>query len=264
MVAEHNLLPSVSIVIPKISLIMTVYNRDRYLAAAIQSVLQQTFSNFELLLWDDGSSDRSPEIAQAFAQQDPRIRFISADHHGRVRALQAAHALAQGEYLGWIDSDDLLTPVTLAATLALLKNSPQSGWVYTNHQVIDANGHCTGNGRRCQIPYSPERLLIDFMTFHFRLIRRSVFEQAGGINPHLPAAIDYDLCLRLSEIAAVQHLQIPLYFYRTHPHSISGLQYQQQIECSQTAIAQALQRQGLSDRYRIEVQAGNRFVLKKK
>jgi hypothetical protein len=75
---------------------------------------------------------------------------------------------------------------------------------------------------------------------------------------------NYDLCLRLSENAAVQHLKMPLYFYRTHPHSISGRQYQQQIECSQTAIAQALQRRGLSDRYQIEVQADNRFVLKKK
>jgi glycosyltransferase involved in cell wall biosynthesis len=248
---------------PKTSLIMTVYNRSQYLSEAIASVLAQADPNWELILWDDGSTDRSPEIAQTFAEQDSRIRFFAAEHRGRAAALIAAHAEAEGEYVGWIDSDDKLTPATLAATTGLLESTPAVGWVYTNYQVIDTKGNIKGDGYRCQIPYSPERMLIDFMTFHFRLIRRSVFERVGGINPNLPSGMDYDLCLRLSEVASVHYLKVPLYLYRSHSDSISGQQRQLQIKCAQTVVNWALERRGLSDCYQIEVDAASRFVLKK-
>jgi GT2 family glycosyltransferase len=77
--------------------------------------------------------------------------------------------------------------------------------VYTNHQIIDTQGNSQGCGHRCQIPYPKDRLLVDFMTFHFRLMRRESFEQAGGINPCFEEAVDYDLCLRLSEITTIKH-----------------------------------------------------------
>jgi glycosyltransferase involved in cell wall biosynthesis len=243
---------------------MTVYNRSHYLSEAIASVLAQTFQDWELILWDDGSMDGSVAIARTYAKQDSRIHLHSADHQGRAAALRAAHALAQGDYVGWIDSDDQLTPATLAATVAVLDTTPDVGWVYTNYQVMDSTGKIRGDGQRCQIDYSPERMLIDFMTFHFRLIRRSVFEQAGGIHPTLPSGMDYDLCLRLSEIAKVHHLKVPLYLYRTHRDSISGQQRQLQIECAKTVVTWALERRGLADRYQIEVDAASRFVLKKK
>jgi cellulose synthase/poly-beta-1,6-N-acetylglucosamine synthase-like glycosyltransferase len=78
--------------------------------------------------------------------------------------------------VGWVDSDDVLAPTALRETVAVFQAQPAVGLVYTNYQVIDEQGHIKYNGRACQIPYSPDRLLLDFMTFHFRLIRRSVFE----------------------------------------------------------------------------------------
>jgi glycosyltransferase involved in cell wall biosynthesis len=125
---------------PKISLIMTVYNRSRYLDEAIASVLAQTFQDWELILWDDGSTDGSVAIAQTYAEQDSRIHLHSAVHQGRAAALRATHALAQGDYVGWIDSDDRLTPATLAATAAVLDTTPEVGWVYTHYQVMDSTG----------------------------------------------------------------------------------------------------------------------------
>jgi glycosyltransferase involved in cell wall biosynthesis len=164
-----------------ISLLMTVYDRDRdrYLTSSIQSVLAQTYPNFELLLWNDGSTDNSLHIAQHVTQQDPRIKVFSAPHQGRVLALQSAHAQAQGEYLGWIDSDDLLAPTALEETVAILETNPQIGLVYSDYLVIDENGIQKGLGSRCQILYSKNRLLVNFMTFHFRLFQRTAFEQAG-------------------------------------------------------------------------------------
>jgi glycosyltransferase involved in cell wall biosynthesis len=185
---------------PKVSLIMTVHNRERYLEEAIASVLAQIYDNYELILWDDGSTDRSGEIATHYATIDRRIRFFKAEYQGRNAALRAAHQKADGYYLDWIDSDDLMPSTTLAATVGFLNAEPDIGMVYTDHQIIDPQGKLQGYGHRCQIPYSKDRLLIDFMNFHFRLIRRESFEACGGIDPYFESAIDYDLCLRLSEV----------------------------------------------------------------
>jgi glycosyltransferase involved in cell wall biosynthesis len=247
---------------PKVSLIMTVYNREQYLEEALVSVLSQTYPQYELILWDDGSTDRSGEIAAHFATQDPRIKYFQAKHQGRNASLRAVHQQADGIYLGWIDSDDRLTPATLAATVAFLDNEPEVGMVYTDHQTIDAQGNLQGYGHRCRIPYSKDRLLVDFMTFHFRLMRREWFEQAGGINPSFEAAIDFDLCLRLAEITAIKHLQVPLYEYRVHPQRMSSQGRYRQVHYAKAAVEQALVRRGLDKTYRLEVSADAKFILR--
>jgi Helix-turn-helix domain len=165
-------------------------------------------------------------------------------------------------YLGWIDSDDRLTPATLAATVAFLDNEPEVGTVYTDHQIIDAQGNLQGYDYRCKIPYSKDRMLVEFMTFHFRLIRRDCFEQAGGINPEFKAAIDYDFCLRLSEVTQIKHLQIPLYEYRVHPQKMSSQGRYQQVQCAKAAVEQALVRRGLDKTYRLEVSENTEFILR--
>ena len=248
----------------KISLVMTVYNRQRFVAAAIESALGQTYSDFELLVWDDGSTDQSLEIAQTYSQADPRVKVFAGHHQGRTRSLQAAHAATQGTYVGWLDSDDLLAPTALERTAHELDTHPDVGMVYTNYQVIDENGTVTGPGSRCQIPFSKDQLLLDFMTFHFRLIRHSAFVQAGGIDSDFPAAIDYDLCLRLSEVTQIKHLEQSLYFYRSHPQSMSGLDQLQQVYFSREAISRALNRRGLADKFQIEVQVKSQFFLRKR
>jgi filamentous hemagglutinin family protein len=247
----------------KISIVMTTHNRDHYLGSAIASVLRQTYPDFELLIWDDGSTDRSVETAQSYAIRDPRIRVVAAPHLGRTQALKAAIAQTTGEYIGWLDDDDLLSATALEATAAALDANPAIGMVYTDYVDINEQGKVLGYGHRCRIPYSPQRLLVDFMTFHFRLIRRTVFEQVGGINSEIELAEDYDLCLRLSEVTQVQHLKQALYYYRQHSNSITQQQLQTVLDCSQRAIAQALERRGLADRWTIEVWQ-QRFVLRKK
>jgi glycosyltransferase involved in cell wall biosynthesis len=247
---------------PKVSLIMTVYNREQYIAEAIASVLSQTYPHYELILWDDGSTDRSSELASHFANKDPRIKYVKAEHQGRNAALRAAHQLADGTYLGWIDSDDRLTPATLAATVAFLNAEPELGMVYTDHQILDSQGNAQGYGHRCQIPYTKERLLVDFMTFHFRLMRRDCFELAGSIDPYFESAIDYDLCLRLSETTLIKHLRVPLYQYRNHPSSMSNQGRSTQVRYAKAAVEKALIRRGLEKSYRLDVSAEAKFTLR--
>ncbi|MDM9385691.1 glycosyltransferase [Chlorogloeopsis sp. ULAP01] len=211
-----------------ISIIMTVYNGERYLGFAIQSVLSQTYPDFELLIWDDGSTDSSVEIARSAVQFDQRVRVVTAPHTGRARSLKAAIKQTTSPYIGLVDSDDLLAPTALKETAAVLYARKEVGLVYTDYQVIDENHNLIGYGQRCRIPYSKERLLVDFMIFHFRrLLRRDVYEQVGGINEEFELAQDYELCLRLSEVTQIEHLAKPLYYYRYHRESMS---HQKRIE----------------------------------
>ena len=138
-----------------VSIIIVNYNQGRFLSSAIQSVLRQTYTEFELLIWDDGSSDRSLEIAQTFAAQDDRIQVISAPHQGLSRSRSQALARATGTYLGCVDADDVLSPTALAETVKILEEQPQIGWVYTDYQEMSAKGRVLGLGHRCRIPYSP-------------------------------------------------------------------------------------------------------------
>jgi len=214
-----------------ISLVITTYNRERYLGAAIDSILAQTWGDFELIVWDDGSTDGSVAIAQDYAKRDPRVRVIAAEHQGRGISLKRAIAQTTGSYIGWVDSDDRLAPTALAETVAILETQPEVGMVYTDYQVINESGNVTGYGSRCRIPFSKEGMLQKFMTFHFRLIRRFVYDKVGGIDELFYYVEDYDLCLRLSELTDAYHLKKPLYYYRNHSDSI----------CYQHAIEQRLQ-----------------------
>ncbi|PSB33727.1 CHAT domain-containing protein [Stenomitos frigidus] len=250
---------------PLISLVMTTYNRERYLGAAIESVLQQTFTDFELLVWDDGSDDRSVAIADSYAQRDRRVRVVTAAHRGRVAALQAAIAHTTGTYLGWVDSDDLLAPTALEQTLLAFQEHPQAGMVYTDYLDIDEQSVVMRYGERCRIPYSKEGLLLDFMTFHFRLMRRSVFEQVGGISRALDYVEDYDLCLRLSEVTEIRRVRQPLYYYRNHADSASQGWRLEQVLRARAAVTQALKRRGLADQLAVDVRfPDGRFFLRRK
>ncbi|MEH1810571.1 CHAT domain-containing protein [Nostoc sp.] len=250
---------------PLISIVIVNYNRESYLEEAIASVLTQTWQDFELLIWDDGSTDRSVAIANKYTQQDRRVRLVEAHHQGYTAALTAAINLTNGTYIGLVDSDDILAPTALAQTAKVLNCHPETGFVYTDYLNIDQDNFVIGYGHRCSIPYSQAGLLVNFMTFHFRLIRRSVYDRVGGINQSFPCAQDYDLCLRLSEVAQVRRVPEPLYLYRIHSQSISTTRRTEQMLWSKRAIAQALWRRGLADKLQIDVELPTgRFILRRK
>ncbi|MDX2213887.1 MAG: CHAT domain-containing protein [Oculatellaceae cyanobacterium bins.114] len=239
---------------PPISIIIPVYNRESYLATTIASVLRQSRDDFEVLIWDDGSTDRSLDIANYYAKRDHRVRVISAPNQGLAAVCQQAIALTQGDYFGVVDSDDGLAPTALATTAAVLDANADVGMVYTDYVEIDAAGKLKGYGQRCRTPYHRDRLLLEFMTFHFRLIRRSTFEQTKGINLEAGQIYDYDLCLQLSEVGEIHHVPKPLYYYRVHDNRLSCDRHLEQIFLSRQVILQAMERRGLSDRFELEFQ----------
>jgi glycosyltransferase involved in cell wall biosynthesis len=249
---------------PQVSIITTIHNRQKYLPQTIESILSQSHTNLELILWDDGSTDRSLEICHHYASQDSRIRVIPASHQGRGHAIAQASKLAQGDYIGLVDSDDLLAQTAISETTDYLNQNPKIGMVYTDYLIIAEDNSVKSYGYHCQVPYSKERILLEFMTFHFRLLRLDAYKSVSGFNPEFTYAQDYDLCLRLSETIEIAQIKKPLYYYRHHKQSISGEKRIEQMLFSKRAIEGAIQRRGMSEEYDLEFQVFSQFHLVKK
>lgn len=250
---------------PLVSIAMPILNTGRFLPAALDSLLAQTCADWEALLWDDGSSDGSAGIAAAYAARDPRFRLLGdGRNHGQAAALAATLAQARGGYLGTLDSDDLLEPQALAAMLAFLQARPALGMAYSGYVEIDEAGALLASGRRSLAPYSPTGLLVEFMTFQFRLVRAQAYRAVGGFDPASAYAEDYDLCLRLSERYPVGHLPESLYRYRIRRGSISQSSRLRQVQASFAAAQRALRRRGLEQQQVLSLGVRARHVLRPK
>jgi glycosyltransferase involved in cell wall biosynthesis len=237
---------------PKVSIVIPCYNRERYLGLAVQSVLNQTYTHFELIIVDDGSTDASLQIAEQFASEDSRVKVIVQEHNqGQAHALKKGFDTAQGEFIGQVDSDDLLEPQALELTVQALEGDPGLGVIYTNYIDMDEDGNKVRVGMRCSIPYSAERLLTKMMVFHFTLMRKSVYLSVGGFNPKFDPVQDYDLLLRLSEVTRISRIPEFLYLHRIHPGMVTQSKSLRMLILSYKAVEQALARRGMEDTHQI-------------
>jgi glycosyltransferase involved in cell wall biosynthesis len=237
---------------PRISIITTTFNSERYLAEAIESVLSQTMPDFEYIIYDDGSNDASLDIALSYALQDKRIRVFRGEHAGHPPALGRAIIQCRATYFGQVDSDDRLYPSALARVFEALEGHPNAGMIYTHYENIDKNGTVFYKEHsRNKVAYSASDLLCIFMTFHFRMIHRGAYHAIGGIDTSYQAAADYDLCLKLSEQFEIVELPEILYQYRIHLDSVSQTKTHIQTECCNRAIYEAMERRGLSKEWKV-------------
>ena len=253
-----------------VSIVIPVYNRQRYLGIAVESVIWQTYKDWELIISDDGSTDGSLEIAQNFAAHDPRIRVLTnADrpeddtNRGAANALIAGFDAARGKYIGQLDSDDLLEQQAIELSVAALEANPNWGMVYSNYVDIDENGQKLRPGWRCSIPYSKDSLLTVFMTFHFRMMRKTVYQKVGGFRIEFDRIEDYDICMRLSEIVQIGKIDNLLYQYREHSDSIMSNKSIELFQLIQQCLEQALGRRGIKTTHYIKVVFNPRFTVEK-
>ena len=248
-----------------ISIAVPIYNTAKFLPAALDSLLAQDHTHWEGLLWDDGSSDGSGEIAAGYARRDARFRLLgNGRQNGNPFALSNALATASGDFIGVLDSDDVLEPTALSAMLQFMQARPGVGMAYSQHIEIDESGSFLRNGTRFQTPYSPQRLLVDFMTYQFRLIRADAYRTSGGYDASIDESADYDLCLRLSELCAVGYFPQSLYRYRMRHDSISRGSRLRQVRTTLDAAKRALQRRGLTGQFDLSLGVRARHVLNPK
>ncbi len=126
---------------PRVSVGLPVYNGQAYLAEAIESVLGQTFTDFELIVSDNGSSDGTREIAERYAARDPRVRYVRSDtNRGAAWNYRRAFELARGEFFRWAPADDRFAPDSIAVCVAALDANPDAVLCYPKTDLVDAEG----------------------------------------------------------------------------------------------------------------------------
>lgn len=236
--------------LPAISVAMSVYNGEAHLAAAIESVLSQSFGDFEFLILDDGSADASRSIAEGYAARDPRIRLICRKNRGLVTSLNELFGAARAPLVARFDADDLCAPERFANQSAFLADHPGHGLVGCDTPYIDAAGQPSGNPPITR-PHDHEGLCANLedgpLICHSAvMVRRELVLAAGGYRPAYTHAEDYDLWLRLAGLTKLANLPEPLLYYRITPGQVSTRHMVEQAR--NAAIAWLAHRERLAGR----------------
>ena len=211
---------------PAITVAMSVYNGAAFLVPAMESVLKQTFADFEFLVLDDGSSDATRAIAEGFAARDSRVRVISRANRGLVASLNELFALARAPLVARFDADDICHPDRLARQHAFLMARPGHGLVGAATRYIDAAGCPAANAplvRPCDHDAIVRNLEDGPNLCHSAvMVRRDLVRQAGGYRSAYTHAEDLDLWLRLSRMTRLHNLPECLLDYRISPGQVSS------------------------------------------
>lgn len=209
---------------PAVSVAMASKNYARYLPAAIGSVRAQTFTDWELVIVDDGSTDDTPAVVKPFLV-DTRIRYVRSDRLGIVRAKNLATSLGRAPLVAFLDADDVWLPSKLEKQLPLFEANPETGVVFCRRYLIDEAGR----------PFPPrplsepcrgrivDRLFVqNFICFSSAVIRREILSHTGKMDPRLDLAIDYDLWLRVARHHTFDYVDEALVEYRTGHGNVSS------------------------------------------
>lgn len=208
---------------PKVSVVIPTYNAIAYLPATVASVLEQTYKDFELLIVDDGSSDRTVEWVSALT--DPRVRLIVQENQGSAGARNRGITEAQGEYIAFLDADDLWNPTKLEKQVQCLEANPAVGLVNTWVVNMEATGTPTdqvlisnAEGDIWQTIAEENQIFCGSAP----MVRRSCFEAVGVFDQTLRSAEDWDMWIRIASCYHFAVVKEPLVFYRQHANSKSN------------------------------------------
>ncbi|MEO2064642.1 MAG: glycosyltransferase [Christiangramia sp.] len=203
---------------PLISVILPVYNGEKYLSESIESVLHQSYKNLELIIVDDASTDDSYLIAERFKKNDERIRlYQNPINLGLPASLNRGHEIAEGNFLTWTSDDNIFAEEALKLMYESLLNS-KADVIYSDYEVIDEEG-----GKLYEAILKPiNYLLFENVIGACFLYRDEVFKKNGGYNENLLLLEDYDFWLRASRHSKFSKLERKgLYFYRNHSESLT-------------------------------------------
>ncbi|MCP1677147.1 glycosyltransferase involved in cell wall biosynthesis [Natronocella acetinitrilica] len=208
---------------PLVSIITPTYNRARFLGIAIDSVLAQTYENWELVIVDDGSTDNTPEIMEPYLK-DSRIRYFRQENQGQSVARNVGIRESKGEYICFLDSDNAWLPDKLRRSVELMEQHQNVGVLYADVITVDEDGKeiSRKNMRRFSGRIAPQMLRDNCVSMNTTIARRRCFEEQGGFSESYRVADDYELWLRLS--AHYEFLYVPEFFahYRVMNDQISS------------------------------------------
>jgi len=236
-------------VTPAVTVLMPVYNAERYVDEAVRSILGQTFADFEFIIIDDGSKDRSLAILEEYAARDPRIRLVSRPNTGIVRALNQGLDMASGELVARMDADDIALPERLAKQRKYLEGHPECVMVGSRVLVIDPKGMPL---TIMSDALTHEQIVDGFLAGRGQLVhhpavmyRRQVVLEIGAYREIFDEAEDLDLFLRLAEVGRIVNMEEPLLKYREHLTKASRAKVVRVEENSRRIREDAHRRRGL-------------------
>ena len=235
---------------PLVSVVMVVCNVDRFLAEAIESILGQTFRDFEFIIVDFGSTDNSKRIILGYAATDSRVKLHTIPSCGLAEARNASCHFARGEYLAIMDADDVSVPDRLARQVDFMEQHSEVSvlggaveWIDTTGRALITWDNPVGN---CDIQAALfERCPLWQPTV---LMRREAFMDVGGYRQPFAPAEDYDLWLRMAERCQIANLKQVVLRYRIHPYQVSmRKRTQQTLGFVAAQVAASSRRAGMSD-----------------
>lgn len=206
----------------RVSVLMSVYNGERYLREAVESILNQTFGDFEFIIVNDGSTDRTAEILRGF--DDERMILIDNPHNiGLTRSLNKGLRMARGEYIARMDADDISLPMRLERQAIFLDDHREVGLVGSFYYEIAGDGREVGIIELYSENDEIQKHLLErnYFCHGTTVFRRSCLEEVGFYREEFKTAQDYDLWLRIAEKFEVANLTEPLYMRRFNLASIT-------------------------------------------
>lgn len=206
---------------PTVSVVLSVYNAERHLRGAVNSILDQTLSDFEFIIIDDGSTDDTGKILGEY--RDPRIRLISRENRGLTHSLNEGVLAARGKYVARMDADDVSVSTRFAKQVEFLDANPHIGVVGSNYTIIDENGRPLLTTDFFTHPDELRTCLVlcNQIGHGSVMVRKEVIVKAGMYDATVGIVEDYDLWQRISGIGELANLPDVLYLWRHNPQGVS-------------------------------------------
>jgi glycosyltransferase involved in cell wall biosynthesis len=232
--------------VPKVAVIIPVYNRERLIDETIKSVLAQTYPNIEVIAVDDGSTDNSRKVLESFGNKIRVLEHPGRVNNGQSAAINLGIRSTESEYVAILDSDDLFAPKKIERQVEYLQKKRNVGLVYCNGYYINEEGRVLyrifpeGHAEK----NNPEHVLLDcyFSLPSNSLIRRRAIEKAGSFDESMRSAQDHDMAIRLAEVTRLAYIDEPLWYYRRHPSSQSGVHAKRRWQVGFTILEKACKR----------------------
>lgn len=230
---------------PLVSIYVPLYNRERYIVECIQSALEQSVKDLEVVVCDDGSTDKSKALVEKYFGKNKRVRLISQKNSGIGAASNTAVRISRGFYIGQLDADDVLMTDAVERCLEVMEKNTRLSLVYGTTEYIDENSQFLSKGWNWPV-FSREYLLTKMIAHHFRFFKKRDFMRTSGFDQTIKNAVDYDMMLKLAEVGEAKHLNKVLYQYRRHGEMTSMLYNEEQSINNYICINNSLNRQGLN------------------